>query len=53
MRITITLSDRDGGTEVVGEHERLPPGLAIADNETGWRRRETRRADGRNALTQA
>ena len=37
MRITITLSDKDGGTEVVGLHEDLPPGVSIADNETGWR----------------
>jgi uncharacterized protein YndB with AHSA1/START domain len=37
MRITITLSDRDGGVEVEGVHEGLPPGLSIADNEAGWR----------------
>ena len=37
MRITITLSDKDGGTEVVGVHEALPPGVSIADNEAGWR----------------
>jgi len=37
MTITTTLSDADGGTEVLGVHERLPPGLAAADNETGWR----------------
>jgi uncharacterized protein YndB with AHSA1/START domain len=37
MTITITLMDKDGGTEVVGTHEELPPGVSIADNETGWR----------------
>lgn len=37
MMITITLSDADGGTEVLALHERLPPGLSPADNETGWR----------------
>jgi len=37
MRITMTLSDRDGGTEVVGVHDGLPPGVSIGDNEAGWR----------------
>jgi hypothetical protein len=37
MRITITLSDKHGGTEVVGVHEALPSGVEIADNEAGWR----------------
>jgi uncharacterized protein YndB with AHSA1/START domain len=37
MRITITLSDKHGGTEVVGVHEDLPPGVSTAENETGWR----------------
>ena len=37
MTITITLADVDGGTEVLATHDRLPPGLLIADNETGWR----------------
>lgn len=37
MTITITLSDADGGTEVVAAHEGLPSGLSLADNETGWR----------------
>jgi uncharacterized protein YndB with AHSA1/START domain len=37
MRITITLSDKDGGTEVVGVHEELPPGVSVPDNEAGWR----------------
>lgn len=37
MRITLTLSDKDGGTDIVGVHEGLPPGVSIGDNETGWR----------------
>ena len=37
MKITIELADKDGGTEVVGLHEGLPPGLRDADNELGWR----------------
>jgi uncharacterized protein YndB with AHSA1/START domain len=28
MTITITLSDADGGTDVLGVHERLPPGVS-------------------------
>jgi uncharacterized protein YndB with AHSA1/START domain len=37
MTITIDLADADGGTEVHAVHDRLPPGLSPADNETGWR----------------
>ena len=37
MTVTISLVDKNGGTEVIGEHEGLPPGISIADNETGWR----------------
>ena len=38
MVSTITLADAPGGgTDVVGLHERLPPGVSPADNETGWR----------------
>ena len=37
MTITITLTDADGGTEVLAVHEGLPPGVATADNEAGWR----------------
>lgn len=37
MRITLSLADVDGATEVVGEHDDLPPGLSAADNEAGWR----------------
>jgi uncharacterized protein YndB with AHSA1/START domain len=37
MTSTITLSDADGGTELVAVHDGLPPGVSPADNELGWR----------------
>jgi len=37
MTVTFTLLDAGGGTEVLGIHDNLPPGIAPADNETGWR----------------
>ena len=37
MTITFTLTDADGGTTILGVHENVPPGIAPADNETGWR----------------
>ena len=37
MTITITLADTDSGTELLAVHEGLPSGVALADNETGWR----------------
>ncbi|MBI5879670.1 MAG: SRPBCC family protein [Chloroflexi bacterium] len=37
MTVTITLTDADGGTDVLGVHEGLPRGVSIADNELGWR----------------
>jgi uncharacterized protein YndB with AHSA1/START domain len=38
MRASYRLDDAaDGGTDVVGVHEGVPPGIALADNETGWR----------------
>ena len=37
MTITITLADKDGGTELVAVHDGLPAGVAPADNELGWR----------------
>jgi uncharacterized protein YndB with AHSA1/START domain len=36
MTITYTLVDADDGTDLLGVHENLPPGVAVADNETGW-----------------
>ena len=37
MTVTITLTDADGGTDVLAVHDGLPPGVAAADNESGWR----------------
>lgn len=37
MKVTIELTDKDGGTEVVGTHEGLPAGVSLEDNEVGWR----------------
>jgi uncharacterized protein YndB with AHSA1/START domain len=37
MTITYRLEDIDGATELTGVHEGLPPGVAPADNELGWR----------------
>lgn len=45
MTITTTLRDVDGGTEITGMHEGLPPGVAPADNETGWREALARLAE--------
>ena len=36
MTITYTLADAGGGTDLVGLHEDLPPGVAPTDNEAGW-----------------
>ncbi len=38
MTITISLADADGGTDVLGVHDGLPPGVSIADNEAGWQK---------------
>jgi uncharacterized protein YndB with AHSA1/START domain len=37
MTMTITLSDADGGTDLVAVHEGIPSGVSPADNELGWR----------------
>jgi uncharacterized protein YndB with AHSA1/START domain len=37
MTITFTLTEADGGTDILAVHDGLPPGLSSADNETGWR----------------
>ena len=37
MTITITLSDADGGTDLLAVHEGVPPSVSPADNELGWR----------------
>lgn len=37
MTITISLADAvGGGTDVFAVHDGLPPGVPIADNDTGW-----------------
>jgi uncharacterized protein YndB with AHSA1/START domain len=36
MTITYALADAEGGTDLVGVHEGLPPGVPPADNELGW-----------------
>lgn len=36
MTVTVTLSDKAGGTELVAEHAGVPRGVAPADNELGW-----------------
>jgi uncharacterized protein YndB with AHSA1/START domain len=36
MTITYSLADAQGGTELVGSHENLPPGVNPQDNELGW-----------------
>jgi uncharacterized protein YndB with AHSA1/START domain len=36
MKVTFTLSDADGATDVLAVHENVPPGISPADNETGW-----------------
>ena len=38
MTITYSLADADGGgTDLLGVHEGLPPGVRPEDNELGWR----------------
>ncbi|MDD5335270.1 MAG: SRPBCC family protein [Rhodoferax sp.] len=37
MTITITLTDADGGTNLLAVHDGLPPGVSSTDNQTGWR----------------
>jgi uncharacterized protein YndB with AHSA1/START domain len=37
MTMTTTLTDADGGTDVVVVHDGLPDGVPAADNETGTR----------------
>ena len=36
MTITFNLTDADGGTDLAAVHDGVPPGVAPADNETGW-----------------
>jgi uncharacterized protein YndB with AHSA1/START domain len=36
MTITYMLADAEDGTDLIGVHENLPPGLSPVDNELGW-----------------
>lgn len=36
MTLTFTLTDADGGMELLVVHDNLPPALSPADNEIGW-----------------
>ncbi|MGX6600819.1 SRPBCC domain-containing protein [Micromonosporaceae bacterium Da 78-11] len=37
MTMTTTLTDTDGGTEIIVRHDNLPEGIPAADNELGTR----------------
>ncbi len=37
MTVTFTLTAVDGGTDLLAVHDNVPPGVAPADNELGWR----------------
>jgi len=37
MTVTCTLTEANGGTDVLAVHNDVPPGVSPADNETGWR----------------
>jgi uncharacterized protein YndB with AHSA1/START domain len=37
MTVTFTLTEADGSTDLLAVHDNVPPGVAPADNETGWR----------------
>jgi uncharacterized protein YndB with AHSA1/START domain len=36
MTISMTLADKDGGTELTAVHDGVPAGVSEADNELGW-----------------
>ena len=36
MTITISLTDAEGGTDLIAVHDGLPRGVSTADNEAGW-----------------
>jgi uncharacterized protein YndB with AHSA1/START domain len=37
MTVTFTLTDAGGCTDILAVHDNLPPGIALSDNETGYR----------------
>lgn len=36
MTVTFTVTEADGGTNLLAVHDNVPPGIAPADNELGW-----------------
>jgi uncharacterized protein YndB with AHSA1/START domain len=36
MTVTFTLTDADGGTDLLAVHDNIPHGIAPADNDLGW-----------------
>lgn len=44
MTITLTLTEANGGTDLVAVHDGLPSGLSPEDNEVGWTEALTRLA---------
>ena len=51
MTVTYTLSEADGGTDIVAVHDGVPPGGSPKDNETGWRMSLDKLADLRESRT--
>ena len=37
MTVTLTLQERDGGTDLRAVHQGVPDAVPPADNELGWR----------------
>lgn len=37
MTVTFTLTEVHDGTDILAEHDNVPPGISPADNLTGWR----------------
>jgi hypothetical protein len=37
MMVTFMLMDMGVGTDVLAEHDNVPPAISPADNEAGWR----------------
>jgi hypothetical protein len=44
MTIAYSLTEAEGGTDLLAVHDHLPPGLSPADNELGWRESPARLA---------
>ncbi|MES2912236.1 MAG: SRPBCC family protein [Pseudomonadota bacterium] len=37
MTVSYTLTSERGGTHLLAVHDKVPPGISLADNDTGWR----------------